>query len=387
MKVTKKIRTQYDVVVVGARIAGASTAMLLARNGLSVLLIDRGFRGKDTLSTHALMRPGILQLQRWGLLDELRKTDTPPVRKTTFHYGNETLPIDIKSKDGVDALYAPRRFVIDTLVADAAEKAGADLLYKTTLSKVETDESGRVIGVIVLDEDGNKVRVLCDHLIGADGLHSAVARDVNAETLHRCEHFTSSIYGYFDCDENNGYHWYFDQSAASGLIPTNGGQACIFASFSSSLAPSVRAIGKDIVFERILENSASPLAELVRKNPLKAQLMMFYGNPGFIRKSAGPGWSLVGDAACFKDPITAHGMTDALRDAEFLARSICYGKASVANQTGVVESLQKEFVRTSEAIASFEWELPSLKEQHISLSRLMSSEYEQLLHLDSIACV
>ena len=77
----------WDAVVVGARVAGASTALLLARAGLRVLVVDRARRGSDTLSTHALMRGGVLQLQRWGLLDGVVATGAPPVRRVTFHYG------------------------------------------------------------------------------------------------------------------------------------------------------------------------------------------------------------------------------------------------------------------------------------------------------------
>src|SRR6185437_1214814 len=114
-----------DVVIVGARVAGASTALLLARAGLRVLVVDRGRRGSDTLSTHALMRGGVLLLQRWGLLDEVAATGASPVRRVTFHYGPECLPVSLKPYAGVDALYAPRRTVLDALLVDTAERAGA----------------------------------------------------------------------------------------------------------------------------------------------------------------------------------------------------------------------------------------------------------------------
>src|SRR6516225_11113494 len=112
--------TTYDVLVVGARCAGAATAMLLARKGLRVLLIDRGSYGTDTVSTHALMRGGVLQLHRWGILPRLREAGTPPVHETTFHYGDETITVVIKASDGVNALYAPRRTLLDSTLVDAA---------------------------------------------------------------------------------------------------------------------------------------------------------------------------------------------------------------------------------------------------------------------------
>ena len=119
----------WDVIVVGARVAGAATAMLLARAGLRVLCVDRSLHGGDTVSTHALMRGGVLQLQRWGLLDALADAGTPPVRRSVFHYGAESDVVSIRPSAGVAALYAPRRTVIDGLLVDAARRAGAKVEF------------------------------------------------------------------------------------------------------------------------------------------------------------------------------------------------------------------------------------------------------------------
>src|SRR6476646_5773590 len=112
--------SRYDVLVVGARCAGAATAMLMARSGLRVLVIDRGRYASDTTSTHALMRGGVLQLHRWGLLPRIVAAGTPAVRVTAFHYGDDVVQVDIRPQHGVDALYAPRRTVLDTTLVDAA---------------------------------------------------------------------------------------------------------------------------------------------------------------------------------------------------------------------------------------------------------------------------
>ena len=117
---------RYDVVIAGARCAGASTALLLARAGLRVLVVDPLPRGRDTLSTHALMRGAVLQLHRWGLLDQIQKAGTPALRVTTFDYADETISVPIKARSGVDALYAPRRTVLDPILVEAAEAAGAE---------------------------------------------------------------------------------------------------------------------------------------------------------------------------------------------------------------------------------------------------------------------
>src|SRR6266496_5721095 len=138
----------YDVVVVGARVAGAATAYVLARFGLRVLLVDRGRYGSDTLSTHALMRGGVLQLSRWGLLDEIVAAGTPPVRRTTFRYANTVVPIPIKSSHGVDALYAPRRTVLDPILIDAADRAGVEVRFGVAVTDVERTSRGAVTGIV-----------------------------------------------------------------------------------------------------------------------------------------------------------------------------------------------------------------------------------------------
>ena len=94
-------RGAWDAIIVGGRVAGASTALLLARAGLQVLVIERARRGSDTVSTHALMRGGVLQLHRWGLLDRVAATGSPPIRRVTFHYGHDSMPVTLKPYAGV----------------------------------------------------------------------------------------------------------------------------------------------------------------------------------------------------------------------------------------------------------------------------------------------
>ena len=100
----------YDVVVVGGRVAGASTALLLAHAGVKVVLVDRDRRGSDIVSTHGLMRAGVLQLSRWGVLPDVIAAGTPPIRQVIFHYTDrQPVRVTLRPSAGVDALYAPRR--------------------------------------------------------------------------------------------------------------------------------------------------------------------------------------------------------------------------------------------------------------------------------------
>ena len=129
----------YDVVIAGARCAGAATALLLARQGARVLLLDRSRYGTDTLSTHALMRGAVLRLHRWGLLPAVVTAGTPAVRSTTFHLPDAVSTVQIKPKHGVDALYAPRRAILDAILADAARGAGADVRFGASLTGLRRD--------------------------------------------------------------------------------------------------------------------------------------------------------------------------------------------------------------------------------------------------------
>ncbi len=158
------IRDRYDVVVAGARCAGASTAMLLARRGFRVLVVDPARPGSDTLSTHALMRGAVLQLARWGLLDRLEGAGTPPMTSTTFHYGDESVRVEIKPRDGVDALYAPRRTLLDPILADAALDAGADVVHGLSVVELLGGPGDRVGGVVLAGAGGETREVRARHV-------------------------------------------------------------------------------------------------------------------------------------------------------------------------------------------------------------------------------
>jgi flavin-dependent dehydrogenase len=316
------VEARYDVVVVGARAAGAATAMLLARQGLRVLAADRGAYGTDTLSTHALMRAGVLQLARWGLLGRIEAEGTPRVSRTVFHYEDEVVDIPIKARDGVPALFAPRRTVLDRVLVDAAVEAGAAVRHRVRVADLVRGRNGRVEGVVVEDADGGRRAVGARIVIGADGMRSTVASLVGAPVTRQGRHASGVLYGYWSGLEVDGYQWHWGRDSAAGTIPTNGGQVLLYAGLSARrFAEEVRA---DIpaCYRRILRESSPGLAARLADARLDGTIHGFPGHPGYLRRPWGPGWALVGDAAYFKDPITAHGISDALRDAELLALAV-----------------------------------------------------------------
>jgi 2-polyprenyl-6-methoxyphenol hydroxylase-like FAD-dependent oxidoreductase len=164
---TARNTPHYDVIIAGARCAGAATALLLARQGARVLVLDRSRYGTDTLSTHALMRGAVVQLHRWGLLPAVAGAGTPPVRSTTFHLADAVTTIPVKPKHGVQALYAPRRRVLDAILAEAARSAGADVRFGASVSDLRRDRAGRVTG-ITGRAGGTRLEASADLVVGAD---------------------------------------------------------------------------------------------------------------------------------------------------------------------------------------------------------------------------
>ena len=135
----------YDAIVVGARCAGSSTAMLLARKGFRVLLVDRATFPSDTVSTHVVQPLGVGALARWGLLDRLVATRCPPIHTYAYDFG----PFTIAGTPGTDAspvAYCPRRIVLDKLLVDAAAEAGAEVREGFGIDELLFEDS-RVVGV------------------------------------------------------------------------------------------------------------------------------------------------------------------------------------------------------------------------------------------------
>jgi menaquinone-9 beta-reductase len=373
----------YDAIVVGLRAAGAATAMLLARAGLRVLGIDRGGYGTDTLSTHALMRGGVMQLARWGMLPALQAADTPAIRSTTFHYGSESIRVAIKARDGVPSLFAPRRYLLDRLLVDAARTAGAEVRHGIAVVDLMRDSNGRIAGVVVRNQSEQLVHWPARIVIGADGMRSTVAQRVRAAVYRDARHAAGVVYGYWPGLAIEGNHWYWEPEVAVGAIPTNNGETCIFvANRSEQFAATFRA---DVAegYRRLLRRAAPALASAIDQHPGGVKLHGFAGQRGFVRHSAGFGWALVGDSGYFKDPITAHGITDALRDAEWLSRAVVAGSdAALFEYQRLRDDTSLEMFELSDEIASFNWTLKTLPALHERLSDTMRHETDALRALD-----
>ncbi|HEX6404688.1 MAG TPA: FAD-dependent oxidoreductase [Pseudonocardiaceae bacterium] len=309
---------RYDTIVVGARCAGSPTAMLLARAGYRVLVVDRATFPSDTISTHLIHPPGVAALQRWGLLDQVTATGCLPIHTYCFDFG----PFTISGRPGTEdapVAYGPRRTVLDQLLVDAAAEAGAEVREGFTVSDVIV-EDGRVTGVRGHERHGPTVTEHARVVVGADGVHSRVAQAVRPDQYHDKPRLACGYYAYYSGLPVDGrFEAYIRPDRAFGGWSTNDDLTLVVGSWPFA---EFEANKKDIEgnFLKMLE-LAPPFAERVRAARRETR---FAGTavPAFFRKPFGPGWALVGDAGYNKDPITAQGITDAFRDAELCATAL-----------------------------------------------------------------
>jgi 2-polyprenyl-6-methoxyphenol hydroxylase-like FAD-dependent oxidoreductase len=376
---------RYDAVVVGARVAGASTALLLARQGLRVLVLDRARRGTDTLSTHALMRSGVALLRRWGVLDRVVEAGTPPIRQTRFHHPHETTVVSIKAAAGVDALYAPRRTLLDPLLIDAATAAGAEVSFGVTVTGLRRDARGRVIGVIGRDRSGAAVLVDAALTIGADGVRSLVAREAGAHTYRVGRGRGAVVYGHWPGLPATGYEWFYRPGASAGMIPTNNGDVCVFAGVPAARFAREFTSDQHGGYLRVLKEVTGGADGRLTDTEPPRRLHAFLGRAGHARQPWGPGWALVGDAGYFVDPLSAHGMTDALRDAHLLARAVELARAGAGESVAfgdyqnTRDAVTTPLFSVVDQIAAYQWDTPTVRRLLLELNSAMTDELETIM--------
>jgi flavin-dependent dehydrogenase len=308
----------YDAIIVGARCAGSPTAMLLARKGYRVLLVDRGRFPSDTISTHLVWPPGVARLERWGLADAVGRSGCPPLRNVRFDVGDFALAGRPLPAGDTARWFAPRRTVLDEILVNAAVRAGAELREGFAVHEVTRDGErvdgirGRTDGAVVFE----RARIV----IGADGMHSIVAREVCAPAYNVKPPLACWYYTYWSGVQLTGVEYYVRAGRSFGAIPTNDGLVCIPIAWTREEFAAYRA-NIETNYLKTLE-LAPGLAARVREG---TRAERFYGTadvPHFFRQSHGPGWALVGDAGYHKDPITAQGISDAFHAAELLSEAV-----------------------------------------------------------------
>ena len=312
---------RYDAIVVGARCAGSTTAMLLARKGHRVLLLDKATFPSDTMSTHFVHPPGVAALERWGLLDRLVETGCPPVDTYSFDFGPLTISGSPRPVDGIGHGYCPRRTVLDALLVDAAVQAGAELREGFTVDEVLASD-GTVTGVSGHSQGARPVTEHAPVVIGADGRHSVVAKTARPEPYDERRSHLAMYYAYWSDLPAQGFDTTVRAEHRRGwaAIPTHDDLTVVPFAWP---VEEFRANRSDVeaAFLATVEH-VPEFAERVHGAPRESKFVGSAELPGWFRKPYGPGWALVGDAGYHKNPITAMGINDAFRDAELLASAL-----------------------------------------------------------------
>jgi len=191
-------------------------------------------------------------------------------------------------------------------------------------------------------------------------------------------HSSACLFDYYDGLENKGYRWYWAPGAAAGIIPTNDDLSCVFVSLPAERAGELRQ--KDAASLLTAARQLVPETRIDLEMAVAASApILFSGLRGRLRQATGPGWTLVGDAGYFKDPISAHGITDALRDAEILARAILSDSPEAYPR--LRDALSVDFFRTTDRIAAFDWTLCEARALHRQLNTAMKAEQDWIAGL------
>lgn len=300
----------YDVIVVGARCAGAPTAMLFARAGHRVLMVDRARFPKDTLSTLYIQPPGVALLRKWGLLDAVRATGCPPITQVDLRV------VDVRWTGRLDTpCWAPRRDRLDPVLSDAAVAAGVEFRDGCLVESVLFD-GDRVVGVRCRTTRGTsdeRARLV----VGADGMHSRVACEVRAMTRVERPSMTCVYYAFF-AGLPARFELFGGRGGWAGCVPTNDDLTLVATYFPQADFDRVRCAAPESYADGI-RTVAPALFDRMRAGRREGRLYGTGSQCNYFRQAAGPGWALVGDAGHHKDSITAYGITDAFHQARLLA--------------------------------------------------------------------
>lgn len=309
------MKPEYDVAIVGARVAGASLGLLLARQGRRVLLLDREEFPSDTLSTHYVHPFSIPALERLGVLDDLLAAGFREIRRVRTAIGDCVFEAPVAADGGFGL--APRRNVLDALLQEHAVRHGAELWTRTAAEGVLV-EDGTVTGVRAGGRDVH-VRVV----VGADGKLSKLAGWVGAESYREVPPLRPVYYGYYEGVAplpETAIELYFGGDVVGFLFPMRPGEYCLALELQPDDFDEFRHDPQDVFEQRY--RALPGMEPRLREARLEGKLKGTKGVPNFLRVPYGRGWALTGDAACLKDPVTGFGIGDALTQSLLLADSL-----------------------------------------------------------------
>jgi flavin-dependent dehydrogenase len=319
------VNSSADVVIVGARCAGSPLATLLAREGVSVAVVEQARFPRDTLSTHVFEADALAFLNGLGLTDRLRATGAPFVHRVDNRVDDFRARADWPQQPGdIGGIAAIRRVVLDPILARAAAEAGAEVRMATKATGL-LEHAGRVAGVRVSGPDGD-AELHARLVVGADGRNSTVARLCGSRRYNLTPNQRALYYGYFE-DADRGFEPTFVLHRWSNRFvlgcPADSGLYLAIAMPELAELDRFRSDLEHSYMEHVL--SCEPVARTVGGATRVGKILGAVRWEGFFREASGPGWVLTGDAGHFKDPAPGRGIGDAFRQAEALAPAIVSG--------------------------------------------------------------
>jgi 2-polyprenyl-6-methoxyphenol hydroxylase-like FAD-dependent oxidoreductase len=361
----------YDAIIVGARCAGAPTAMLLARKGHRILLVDKATFPSDVISTHIIWPHGAEILDRWGLLDRLAATGCPPVAlQLIFDVGPFALKGGVIDTNRGRGGLCPRRTVLDKLLVDAAVEAGAEVREGFAVESLLWDDD-RIAGIKGRGRTGRTIEERARLVIGADGGHSMVADAVRAPQYDVRPPLTTNYYSYFSGFDAVDLEQYLRDFQAIGFFPTHDDLTLIAVLWPTSRFQEIRADIEGHVRKALA--SIAGMADRMQGTKRVEKWMGIAGVPNYFRRPFGPGWALVGDAAYDKDPITAQGISDAFIDADGLARAIDDGWSGRRPLDDALAAHQSDRDRRVKPMYDFTYEMATLQPPPPQMQRLFAA--------------
>jgi 2-polyprenyl-6-methoxyphenol hydroxylase-like FAD-dependent oxidoreductase len=323
----------YDAIVVGARCAGAPTAMLLARRGYKVLLVDDAPAPSDMpLSTHCIWPSGARRLKDWGLLEQVSASGCPPIRRVLMDFGSLQLEGEPVPADGVRDALAPRRYILDRILAEAAVEAGAELRRNVTIEEVIWDD-GLAAGVRGRS-DGAEVAERARIIIGADGRTSRIAQLVEAKIHDEVPPLEGTYFAYWQGVPVDRAEIHVRPGRGVYAFPTNDGLTLVGANWAIADFAAARAAVERSYLDVV--EACAPQLSVGLATGSRRSAFVGGATANIIRQPWGPGWALVGDAGVTVDPCTAAGINNAFRDVAFLAEALDQGLSGARPMDGAL---------------------------------------------------
>lgn len=319
------MKTSYDVIVVGARVAGASLAYELSKAGFEVLLLDKAHFPSETLSTHNFLNNSLAMLREMGVLNRLLQTNTPLYGRAYIQFDDTVIDGRFPEVEGETQCLCIRRKYLDLLLQEhALAQPGVTMVEGFRLTDV-IKEGDTVTGVKGVYRNGETASFGAKLVVGADGRLSTLRRIVNSPCLLSVPTDFASYVGYYE-----GYKQ--DGDIHVELYKVGDKMGIVFPTSDNSYVAGVMfPLSDEYWMDRFRNSPDSAMLEIVESGfacaPFSGRLrnavqvekvkgLRGYNNDWF--QGMGKGWALVGDALSFKDPVVGQGMPDALYGARIL---------------------------------------------------------------------